>query len=156
MISVGEIFSIFILVIAAVETAIALCLILAYYRITNNNYSNIEHRGEDIFSAIVLTIGITTIYNHYCIWNILFFFLYFSTQCSDCVVSELLEAYREWYYNNEFQYDPEVRQLLIDYYHPVIRDFFLKPKSAKLDAWVAYDLKYAKNIYNFLVCCGAL
>lgn len=57
MISVGEIFGICILVIAAVETAIALCLILAYYRITNSNYSNIEHRGEDIFSAIILTVG---------------------------------------------------------------------------------------------------
>lgn len=42
---IGEIFSLFILVMAAIETAIGLCLILSYYRITNTNLSpnlNIE------------------------------------------------------------------------------------------------------------------
>jgi NADH-quinone oxidoreductase subunit K len=34
---VGEVFSVFILAIAAIETAIALCIILSYYRTTNKN-----------------------------------------------------------------------------------------------------------------------
>lgn len=41
----GEIFSIFIITIAAIETAIALCIILSYYRITNKNIQIIANPG---------------------------------------------------------------------------------------------------------------
>lgn len=53
---VGEIFSIFILAMAAIETAIALCIILSYYRITNKHINPI-HIPAELVSAIVLTLG---------------------------------------------------------------------------------------------------
>jgi NADH-quinone oxidoreductase subunit K len=53
---IGEVFSVFILAMAAVETAVALCIILAYYRITNKHINPIA-APEELLGAIVLTIG---------------------------------------------------------------------------------------------------
>lgn len=57
MIFVGEIFSLYIIVIAAIETAIALCIVISYYRVTNN-YINIKHEFTETFLSgfIVLQI----------------------------------------------------------------------------------------------------
>lgn len=56
MIFAGEIFSIFIIVIAAIETAIALCIILSYYRITNKNLNPIEHLH--FYNIVIPMIGV--------------------------------------------------------------------------------------------------
>lgn len=52
MIFVGEVFSLFILAVAAIETAIALCIILSYYRLTNKTY-NISRNNDIFFSGAV-------------------------------------------------------------------------------------------------------
>ena len=69
MIFVGEIFSLYIIVIAAIETAIALCIVISYYRVTNN-YINIKHEFTEAFLSgfLLLSIGgkhydIFTLYN---------------------------------------------------------------------------------------------
>jgi len=45
---IGEIFGVYILVIAAVETALALSIILSYYRVTGLNYTDNNSLNEDI------------------------------------------------------------------------------------------------------------
>jgi hypothetical protein len=52
---IGEVFSLFIIVIAAIETAIGLCLILSFYKITNKNIS--PNLNIETFLSVVITIG---------------------------------------------------------------------------------------------------
>lgn len=60
MIFTGEIFSLFIIVIAAIETAIALCIVLSYYRITNKNINALKNTTDFYNSiALILSIGET-------------------------------------------------------------------------------------------------
>lgn len=57
MIFVGEIFSLFIIVIAAIETAIALCIVLSYYRITNKNINTLKNT-TDFYNSIALIVAL--------------------------------------------------------------------------------------------------
>lgn len=50
MIFIGDIFGVYILVIAAIETALALSIILSYYRLTSITYQLNKTLREDIFS----------------------------------------------------------------------------------------------------------
>jgi NADH:ubiquinone oxidoreductase subunit K len=43
MISTGEVFALFILVIGALETAVSLSIVLGYYRLTNKNINNLTN-----------------------------------------------------------------------------------------------------------------
>jgi NADH:ubiquinone oxidoreductase subunit K len=45
------------LVIAAIETAIALCIVLSYYRITNKNINALKNT-TDFFSGVTLILTI--------------------------------------------------------------------------------------------------
>lgn len=58
---VGEIFSIFILAVAAIETAIALSILLSYYKITNKNIDSTKQYSEEFLSALILTLEIQNI-----------------------------------------------------------------------------------------------
>jgi len=61
---IGGIFSIYILAVAAIETAVGLSIILAYYRVTDKNYNSTEVSGpysEELLSALVLTLEIHNI-----------------------------------------------------------------------------------------------
>jgi len=57
MIFIGEVFSVFIIVIAAIETAIALCVVLSYYRITNKNINTLKNT-TDFYNAVAVIIAI--------------------------------------------------------------------------------------------------
>lgn len=53
---VGQIFSIFILAVAAIETAIALSILLSYFKITNKNIDATKQYSGGIFERISLNI----------------------------------------------------------------------------------------------------
>lgn len=55
MIFTGEIFSVFIIVIAAIETAIGLCIILSYYKISNKNIAT--NLRIETFLSVIVAIG---------------------------------------------------------------------------------------------------
>lgn len=61
MMFIGEIFSIFILAVAAIETAIALSILLSYYKITNKNIDTTKQYSNEFLSALVLTLVILNI-----------------------------------------------------------------------------------------------
>lgn len=68
---VGEVFSLYIIVIAAVETAIALCIVISYYRVTNN-YINIKHEFTDAFLSGFLLLQIAgKSYDVFTMYNII-------------------------------------------------------------------------------------
>lgn len=58
---IGKVFSIFILAVAAIETAIALSILLSYYKITNKNIDPTKQHSEEFLSALVLTLEIPNI-----------------------------------------------------------------------------------------------
>lgn len=61
MMFTGAVFSIFILAVAAIETAIALSILLSYYKITNKNIESTKQYSEAFLSALVLTLEIQNI-----------------------------------------------------------------------------------------------
>lgn len=54
---IGELFGLFILVIGAIETAVALSIVLSYYRLTNHNLTPLTN-SNDFFSLSIFLLTI--------------------------------------------------------------------------------------------------
>ena len=100
---VGEVFSLYIIVIAAVETAIALCIVISYYRVTNN-YINIKHEFTEAFLSGFILLNIAgKSYDIFTIYNIILaiFFIGKHVLCNSCLFMDVIPIGISIYYNSE-------------------------------------------------------
>jgi len=137
---IGELFSVYILVIAAIETALGLSIILAYFRITNVNYNPAEHI-EDIYSALIVTVAGYSL-TIFTFWGAFYFLLLllfiYGFMITPFMV--LIESIREFILT--FHEDPEN---MLSLQESLLFSFIPQPYRAQ--AW--YFVLEPERYYNF-------
>lgn len=154
---VGEIFGLYILVIAAVETAIALCIILSYYRITNHHINITGESGAAFLSALILTIGNT----QYTVFTLYYFFftvlgIILLYLCTIGIFVDMIPGAIWYYYNKEkifVRYDNVVswylRMRWPQYLYLIRTPKPNKIVDAKLEEYVQLGLRLQEREYRF-------
>lgn len=116
----GEIFGLFILVIAAIETAIALSIILAYYRITNTNIkvnANIEPFLSImlIFPSYFSITGLFNLFMIILIWFIIIKSIRIFPPLFWYGIARLIEELHALKYNDKiFEYETDIRSYKVN------------------------------------------
>lgn len=134
---VGEIFSIFILAVAAIETAIALSILLCYFKITNKNVDATKQYSKEFLSALILTIGnseYTVLSWHgFCVFLCLLFcsYIWIWGPVTYVVPGCIWLLYR-------FKYNFYCVELGYVHLPTDVFNYLMRPESKRLDDWAAY------------------
>lgn len=144
----GAVFSIFILAVAAIETAIALSILLSYYKITNKNIESTKQYSEAFLSALVLTLGNTEYtvlsWHGFCVFLCIIFCSYiwiwgpFTYVVPGCIWL----LYR-------FKYNIYCIELGYMHLPSKLYNYLMRPESAKLNEWAAYGYQRQEREIRF-------
>lgn len=139
---IGEIFSIFILAVAAIETAIALSILLSYYKITNKNIDTTKQYSEEFLSALVLTLGnseYTVLSWHgFCVFLCVVFcsYIWIWGPATYVIPGCIWLLYR-------FKYNFYCVELGYMHLPTKVFKYLMRPESQKLNEWLHYG--YARQ-----------